>query len=177
MCLILISELRNQSRMLYVFLNSFMQRIKAFVLHYSFAAESWSAGSKRKRYSFRQSSSNVISCKWIPNAMCQVWWLSHSIFSKMTCYQQWEKFCWYNTYWFVVCNLVYWIGVMIHWINTIFCVSVPYQSCDSAPCQNGGTCVSANVDVFICMCRDGYFGVTCEQSEYAQLIPTPKVLK
>ncbi len=38
--------------------------------------------------------------------------------------------------------------------------------CESYPCSNGATCVDVNVDTFICVCRGGFFGVTCENSEY-----------
>ncbi len=38
--------------------------------------------------------------------------------------------------------------------------------CKSSPCTNGSTCVDVNVDTFICVCRGGFFGVTCENSEY-----------
>ena len=27
------------------------------------------------------------------------------------------------------------------------------------------TCIDVNVDTFICMCRDGYFGVACSESK------------
>ena len=44
--------------------------------------------------------------------------------------------------------------------------SVPWDSCTSSPCDNGGTCIDVNVDTFICTCRDGYFGVACGDSKY-----------
>ena len=42
----------------------------------------------------------------------------------------------------------------------------PLNSCESSPCTNGATCVDVNTDTFICVCRGGFFGVTCENSEY-----------
>ncbi len=41
------------------------------------------------------------------------------------------------------------------------------MSCESSPCTNGATCVDVNIDAFICVCRGGFFGVTCENSEYS----------
>ena len=29
-----------------------------------------------------------------------------------------------------------------------------------------GSCLDVNLDTFVCVCRDGYFGVTCETSIY-----------
>ncbi len=46
-----------------------------------------------------------------------------------------------------------------------FLLTGPWDSCVSSPCENGATCVDVNVDRFICVCRDGYFGVTCGESE------------
>ena len=43
-------------------------------------------------------------------------------------------------------------------------ISVPWTACTSSPCGNYGTCLDVNVDTFICMCRDGYYGETCENS-------------
>ncbi len=40
----------------------------------------------------------------------------------------------------------------------------PGNSCESSPCMNGATCVDVNVDTFICVCRDGFFGITCENT-------------
>ena len=47
--------------------------------------------------------------------------------------------------------------------------SVPWPACTSNPCENGGTCTDTSVNTFVCSCRDGYFGVTCEKSEYKTL--------
>lgn len=37
------------------------------------------------------------------------------------------------------------------------------STCDSGPCQNGGTCVGGG-DAFTCICKDGWEGPTCAQS-------------
>ncbi len=38
-------------------------------------------------------------------------------------------------------------------------------TCESLPCENGATCLeAANNDTFVCLCRDGYFGLTCSES-------------
>ena len=42
--------------------------------------------------------------------------------------------------------------------------SAPWVTCQNSPCDNGATCVDVNVDTFICVCRDGYFGVDCSDS-------------
>ncbi len=44
------------------------------------------------------------------------------------------------------------------------------KGCSSSPCNNGATCVDVNVDTFICVCRGGFFGVTCENSEYCYIL-------
>ena len=58
-------------------------------------------------------------------------------------------------------------------IDTIVLFSVPWVACASSPCDNEGTCVDVNVDTFVCMCRDGYFGETCQygQQVIKSLIP------
>ena len=43
-------------------------------------------------------------------------------------------------------------------------ILAPWVACESSPCDNGATCVDVNVDTFICVCRDGFFGVTCSES-------------
>ena len=48
--------------------------------------------------------------------------------------------------------------------------SVPWEACMSSPCDNGGSCIDVNVDTFICMCRDGYFGITCGESTLLTLL-------
>ena len=37
---------------------------------------------------------------------------------------------------------------------------------ESSPSDNGATCIDVNVDTFICLCRDGYFGVSCSESRF-----------
>ena len=41
----------------------------------------------------------------------------------------------------------------------------PEQACDSAPCLNNGSCIEVSDVSFVCACRDGFYGITCEQSE------------
>ena len=45
-------------------------------------------------------------------------------------------------------------------------IPVLWEACLSSPCDNGATGIDVNVDTFICMCKDGYFGVTCLESKY-----------
>ena len=45
----------------------------------------------------------------------------------------------------------------------------PLEACSSSPCQNGASCVDINVDTFICVCRDEYFGINCGESEFLQI--------
>ena len=40
------------------------------------------------------------------------------------------------------------------------------QACDSAPCLNNGSCIEVNDVNFVYACRDGFYGITCEQSEF-----------
>ena len=40
------------------------------------------------------------------------------------------------------------------------------QACDSAPCLNNGSCIEVSDVNFVCACRDGFYGITCEQSEF-----------
>ena len=47
---------------------------------------------------------------------------------------------------------------------TLYLFSAPWTACDSSPCDNGATCVDVNVDTFNCVCRDGFFGVSCSES-------------
>ena len=48
--------------------------------------------------------------------------------------------------------------------------AVPWVACASSPCSNGGTCVDVNVDTFICMCRDGYYGETCQYGKRLHIL-------
>ena len=52
-------------------------------------------------------------------------------------------------------------------------IAVPWVACASSPCDNEGSCIDVNVDTFICMCRDGYFGETCQ---YGKRPPKQKLL-
>ena len=45
-------------------------------------------------------------------------------------------------------------------------ISAPEEACSSSPCDNSSTCVNVNVDTFVWMCRDGYYGSTCQRSMY-----------
>ena len=58
--------------------------------------------------------------------------------------------------------------------NYMFYFVVPWVACASSPCDNGGTCVDVNVDTFICMCRDGYFGDTCQYGKKLHILPLLK---
>ena len=40
-----------------------------------------------------------------------------------------------------------------------------WTACKCSPCENGATCVDVNVDTFICVCSDGFFGVRCSNSK------------
>ena len=51
-------------------------------------------------------------------------------------------------------------------LTELLIISASWDACSSSPCINGATCVDVNVDTFICVCRGGFFGVTCENSEY-----------
>lgn len=44
-----------------------------------------------------------------------------------------------------------------------FCFLAMNSTCDSGPCENGGTCVGSG-DAFTCICKDGWEGPTCTQS-------------
>ena len=46
-----------------------------------------------------------------------------------------------------------------------FVFSAPLEACSSSPCENGGSCIDVNVDAYVCMCRDEYFGITCSESK------------
>lgn len=46
------------------------------------------------------------------------------------------------------------------------CVAVN-GSCESSPCQNGGTCV-LDGNTYGCICKDGWEGATCSISESIQ---------
>lgn len=43
-------------------------------------------------------------------------------------------------------------------------LSAKNSTCASSPCLNGGTCVGGG-DTFTCICKDGWEGPTCAQSE------------
>lgn len=42
------------------------------------------------------------------------------------------------------------------------------STCASNPCSNGGTCVGGG-DTFTCICKEGWEGATCEQSQFISL--------
>lgn len=44
------------------------------------------------------------------------------------------------------------------------------STCDSGPCENGGTCVGGGGEAFTCICKDGWEGPTCEQSESSETL-------
>ncbi|CAI9734458.1 protein jagged-1b-like isoform X3 [Octopus vulgaris] len=44
-----------------------------------------------------------------------------------------------------------------------YCHETSWHSCDSNPCQNGGTCVNSG-DSFTCFCKEGFEGNVCEQN-------------
>ena len=50
-------------------------------------------------------------------------------------------------------------------IRTSCNFAAPWVACASSPCDNEGTCIDVNIDTFICACRDGYYGETCQNSE------------
>ena len=37
--------------------------------------------------------------------------------------------------------------------------------CESAPCMNDGTCIDVKNNTFLCLCAQGYSGVTCNTSK------------
>lgn len=47
----------------------------------------------------------------------------------------------------------------------LLCVLIEVDECSSYPCQNGGTCVD-KINDFICLCRVGFIGTTCETGKY-----------
>ena len=51
-----------------------------------------------------------------------------------------------------------------HYI-VISIITAPWVACVSSPCDNGVTCVDVNIDTFVCLCRDGYYGETCQYSK------------
>ena len=59
---------------------------------------------------------------------------------------------------------VAWFAGMKNILNylALFIYSVPLEACSSSPCQKGGSCINVNVDTYVCMCRDGFFGITCD---------------
>ena len=52
----------------------------------------------------------------------------------------------------------------------IFPFIEPWETCLSSPCHISATCLDVNVDTFVCICADSYFGVTCSNSMYLKLI-------
>ena len=56
------------------------------------------------------------------------------------------------------------ISVLKLFILTTSVFLEPWVACASSPCENGGSCIDVNVDTFVCMCRDGYYGDTCQYS-------------
>ena len=42
----------------------------------------------------------------------------------------------------------------------MYCTTV-VDDCDPNPCKNGGTCVDG-IGSFICNCKDGFKGLTCQ---------------
>lgn len=51
-----------------------------------------------------------------------------------------------------------------------FCLTARNSSCLPSPCHNGGTCV-VNGESFTCVCKEGWEGPICTQSEC--LPPSP----
>lgn len=49
-----------------------------------------------------------------------------------------------------------------------FCFVARNSSCLPSPCHNGGTCV-VNGDSFTCVCKEGWEGPICTQSEWPPL--------
>lgn len=53
-----------------------------------------------------------------------------------------------------------------------FCLTARNSSCLPSPCHNGGTCV-VNGESFTCVCKEGWEGPICTQSECPPPSPVP----
>lgn len=48
---------------------------------------------------------------------------------------------------------------------------IPINYCDSSPCANGGTCISAGPGQgFVCSCAAGWTGLTCQTSAFKNFL-------
>ena len=72
---------------------------------------------------------------------------------------------WIHMLFNILCAI--WSGCVKYFFNQKcpICVIALIEACSSSPCSNGGSCIDVNVDTFVCLCRDGFFGATCYESK------------
>lgn len=58
-----------------------------------------------------------------------------------------------------------WLALETVLVTHSLCAPAKNSTCASSPCVNGGTCVGGG-DTFTCICKDGWEGPTCSQSQF-----------